>query len=546
VNGQLLRGLLTAAIVILLVGLGWWLVRDSRESIASARAAKRGVQSAPARLIDTPNVPPKGAERDPSRRRQSLEDLMFGIPNERLVRFSTDEAYQRFLAGLDGSGLRLLGQLDRFRTLRIGYDDLADLEGLLGDDDKSYGNYAVWTPIPPDVKTQPGAQGFGNSTLQWLGITGDTSGWGSGVKVAILDTGVTAHTALPEGIREIDLLRGDEAVTVNGHGTAVASLIVGNHGESQGIAPAAELLSIRIGDENGSSNSFLLAEGIVTAVDEGAQLINISMGSEGDSALVRDAVAYAAENGVLIIASSGNDGLDSPSFPAGYESVVAVGAVDRGSDYLNFSNEGSALDAPGYSLNAAWTDERFILFTGTSASAPIVSGAVIATMSEMGLPAAQAYELVVANLNEAGAPGNDPFYGEGILNVGRVMNSEVAGIYDAAAASNYFQLGTADDPTSRVLVTVENRGTELLTNTQVDITVPDGTYPQTIPSLAPGQIRTIALPLNILTTTESFLIQTTVNVTGSASDQHPADNGLTTKVSLIPISEVDPGADPGP
>ena len=538
-NGPFSRTILPAVFLLLFVGFGWWLIHDARESAFSRHSPTRKPSPSPARIVDTPNAAPKRAHRQASKTHESLQDLLFGIPNERLVRFATDEAYQNFLAGLDGSGLRLLGRLDRFRALRIGFDNLADLESLLGDDEELSTNYMVSIPQLPDVAAQPGAVGFGNSTLQWLGISGDNSTWGEGVKIAVLDTGVTSHAALPGGIPEIDLVTLNEPVPVNGHGTAVASLIAGEHGASQGIAPAAELISIRIGDESGASNSFLLAEGITLAVEQGAQLINISMGSYGDSALVREAVSHAVDNGVLIIASSGNQGFSAPTYPAAYEGVIAVGAVDAGSDHLNFSNHGSTLDAPGYSMNAAWPGDEFILFTGTSASAPIVTGAIAATISNQDLSPARAYELVVENLNEAGAPGTDPLYGEGILNVGRITNTGVPGIYDAAAASNYFQPATPEDPVNRVLVTVENRGTELLTNTQVDITIPNGTYQKTIPSLSPGQTRTISLPANIPTITEDFLVQSSVNITGNLSDTQPNNNELTTKVILTSASGSD-------
>jgi hypothetical protein len=530
----IIRNLLLVALIGAFALFGWWLARDAESSSGTAGLAD-GASREPRVLVDTPNMAAKRAERHPSKGRDSFIDALFGIPNERLVRFDSEDAYRRFLAGLDGRGLRLLGQIDALRAVRVGYDDLSDLEDLLGDDDDSFANYYVAIPQLPDVSAQPGAVGFGTTLLSWLGITGDTTALGGGVRIAVLDTGVAAHETFSTKIREIDLVTREEPVPLNGHGTAVASLITGDSGASQGIAPGAEILSIRIGDENGDSNSFLLAQGIVQAVDEGVQLINISMGSYGDSAIVRDAVAYAAENGALIIASAGNDGLGAPAYPAAYKDVISVGAIDANGDYLQFSNQNVDLTAPGYSVAAAWPAEagdQYVYFTGTSASAPVVTAAIAAAMTSEGIGAAAAYDLVVANLNEAGVAGKDLLYGDGILDVGRTFNSDVAGIYDAATASHVFQPATDDDPASRLAVTVENRGTELLTNSQVTINVNGDDYNLTVPSLRPGEDKTLTIPVNVNNDTEGLVVRSSISITSGQSDQKPSNDGLATQITL--------------
>ena len=536
-----IRFLVLATVAVALAFLGWLLARDAREATRAKRASTTASAPPPA-IIDTPNRASKGAERHPSKSRDDLLDALFGLPKERLIRFDSEEAYRRFLASLDGSGLRLLGQIDGLRALRVGYDDLSDLEDLLGDDDDSSANYYVAIPPLPDVSAQPGAAGFGTTLLEWLGITGDTSALGSGVRIAVLDTGIANHGTFSSAIREIDLVSRDGQVPLNGHGTAVASLITGDSGASQGIAPGAEVISIRIGDENGESNSFLLAQGIVQAVDEGVQLINISMGSYGDSAVVRDAVSYANERGALIIASAGNDGLDAPAYPAAYEGVVSVGAVDANGDYLLFSNRDVDLSAPGYSIAAAWPGEegdQYVYATGTSFSAPATTAAIAATMTSEHLGAEAAYARVLENLNEAGVAGNDPLYGEGILNVGRTFDSDVAGIYDAASASHVFQPATADDPSSRLQVTVENRGTELLTNSQLTITVNGDNYNQTVPSLRPGEHETITIPVNVNTATTDLSVRSSISITNGSADRNPANDGLATRITLTPPSSPD-------
>ena len=210
-----------------------------------------------------------------------------------------------------------------------------------------------------------------------------------------------------------------------------------------------------------------------------------------------------------------------------------------------------ALAAPGFEVTAAWLDERLTGFSGTSASAPIAAGAIAAAASEFGpLPIPAATDLVLDHLNAAGAPGDDPLYGEGIVDIGRVMNSETAGIYDGAIASNYYVGPTEEDPVGRLLVTVENRGTELLTNTRVDVTVPDGTFPMIVPSLPPGETHVLTLPVNAPTSVESVAIRSGLTLSGTANDSNPSNDVLSGQIILItpdpeqPLTET--SAAPGP
>ena len=520
---------------LLVVGglyFGWWLVNDAARSGTNTAANDTPGNTRSVRLYDPVDAASKDGPRNPSKSRRSLEDILLGVLNERLIRFDNEEDYRKFLASLKGSKFKLLGKIDQLRVARIGFGDAADLDDLLNEDNQ-FTNYIVELPTLPEVGAQAGALGFGDQLLSWLGVRGDNSSWGEGITIAILDTGVGAHRSLPDNIQQIDLVSDGEATAVNGHGTAVASLIVGQDGVTSGIAPAANLISIRIGNENGESNSFLLAEGIIAAVDAGAQLLNISMGSYGDSVIVRDAVSYALEHNTLIFAASGNEGLDSPSYPAAYEGVYAVGAVDAKSDYMAFSNLGSSLDAPGYGINAAWADDQYTLFSGTSASAPIVTAAVAATATELDISLLRAYEVVNANLNEAGAPGNDPAYGDGVLNLGRSIDSTTPGIYDAAAASHYYVPATDTDPTPSLLFTFENRGTETLVNTPVSITLPSGTYSYNIASLQPGAIRTFTTPIYFTASTESISVSSSVVLGGDFTDSNRTNNELATQITLI-------------
>ena len=500
---------------LLAVVAGYYLTRTAAPN--DDQHQKRNEASTPTRHPSLPeNKPLTRTSQRSGKNTPEQAAPPFSLDNERIARFKNDADYQKFLAVLKGRGLKLLGKSDRLRAVRFSFGNEADLEDI--DADLSY-NYLVTIPAPPNAQAQAGAVGFGRNALSWLGIEGDNSAWGKGITVAVLDSGVNDHIALNGGngvITNIALTELAEGSEQLGHGTAVASIISGDHALTPGVAPASDILSIRVTDAEGNSDSFTLAQGILKAVDAGADVINISMGSYGNSGVMLEAVQYAQEQGVVIVASSGNEGLNSIAYPAAYEGVIAVGAVEAGGEHLDFSNSGESLDvvAPGYQVNAAWGDQQLTSFSGTSASAPFISGAIAAAMSENPhMTAQQATDLVLGVTNDAGYPGDDIAYGSGILAMDRVMENGTPGIYDAAITSQVLVPST--DPTSlpQVLVTVQNQGTETLINSPVSITSPTGTQILNISSLAPGQIQTfpvlVRLPPGDNPITVSSSVQTT-------------------------------------
>ena len=524
-----------AAIVAL--ALGFWLVRDIVATVKGKQNTADSGSSRPHIQFDRPNVPSKAPWRHNSRKAPGIDEILFGLPGERIVRFKDEEGYRDFLTRVGETKLRVLGRLDNLRSVRIGFDNREDLDGLL--DDESAPNFRVSIPDLPQVGAQPGAIGFGRTTLEWLGVTTDNSDWGEGVRIAMLDTGVGQHETLGSRVREIDLVSGSQpsSTEIHGHGTAVAALMVGRDGISQGIVPAADLLSIRIADENGSSNSFLLAEGIVRAVDEGAQIINISMASYGDSLLVQDAVAYAGEKQVLIVASAGNEGYTVPAYPAAYENVIAVGAVDAAGQHLAFSNTGDSIDvaAPGFEVLAAWPGEEYTSFTGTSAAAPLVAGALGAALTETQsgqLLPLQAQSILESNLNASGAPGHDPFYGGGTLDVDRMINAYTDGRFDLAVASNWYQEPGPDDVVGTLQVTVQNQGTEAISGASVDVIINDDIFSMALPLLQEGGSHVVSLPVNEPEDNQQIAIRSSINLNGN-QDRDPGNNVLAGNIGLI-------------
>ena len=200
------------------------------------------------------------------------------------------------------------------------------------------------------------------------------------VTVAVIDTGVCmSHEdlvgrVLDNGYDFVD--NDDDPEDVFGHGCSVAGIIAANIDNGIGIAgfaPNASILPIRVLGANGSGSMADVAAGIVYAADKGADIINLSLGSFVGSQVEKDAVDYAVGKGATVIASAGNSGGALPGYPARYENVVAVGAVDRDGSRSSFSNKGGNIWAPGRDVHTIYLNNSYKALNGTSFSAPYVS-----------------------------------------------------------------------------------------------------------------------------------------------------------------------------
>jgi hypothetical protein len=509
--------------------LGYWLA-GTAVPVQTARKAVPEAQAGPRRTMITDEPTPKfrRGERLPASRRDDAAAEVGALQGQRIVVFKNQAALENFLKRA-GDKIRLMGRLDALNALRIGFSDPDDLAWLLDGESEASLVFPVDIPNPGEGTAQAGAVALGDGLLDWLGITGDNSTWGSGVRIAVLDTGVVSSSAFGSKISWINLVvLPADLSKQNGHGTAVASMIIGQNSLAPGVAPGAEIISIRIADDFGQSDSFLLAKGIVAAVDAGARLINISMGSLGDSALVRNAIEYARAAGSLIVAAAGNNGIDRVSYPAANDGVIAVGAVDALGNHLDFSNTGSEIvvSAPGYGVNAAWTGDQAARVSGTSFSAPIVLGVIAAVKSWPGnekLSMQQAADVAFSYLNDGGEAGVDAALGAGMVDLGRVLNGKTPGIYDAALASQRILAPSPGYPYGHVEVLVQNRGTETLINTAVRISTPGGVVDSNITALAVGAVQVVRVPVS-QQAAASIRFESKVSLSGGRTDAKPSND----------------------
>ena len=210
------------------------------------------------------------------------------------------------------------------------------------------------------------------------------------ITVAVIDTGVCmSHEDLEGRVLDngYDFVDDDEdPEDVFGHGCSVAGIIAANINNAIGIAgfaPNASILPVRVLGPGGSGSMADVAAGIVYAADNGADIINLSLGSMVGSQVTKDAVDHAVGKGVTVIASAGNSGGNLPGYPARYENVVAVGAVDPDGARSSFSNKGGDIWAPGRDVHTIHLDNGYKALNGTSFSAPYVA-AMAAVLEGMG------------------------------------------------------------------------------------------------------------------------------------------------------------------
>lgn len=228
------------------------------------------------------------------------------------------------------------------------------------------------------------------------------SSGGDGVNVAVLDTGVLkTHPDLKNRVKDCKDFSSPRSPLVdgkcedkNGHGTHVAGIIAADGGSDglgiYGVAPAVNLYAYQVCSASGSCWADDVAAAVKLAADNGANIVNLSLGSDSASQLIYDSVAYAAGKNVLVVAAAGNDGpyTGSIDYPAANYEVVGVGALDVNKAVSDWSSRGTNSQtkayvvengdiefvAPGVSVESTWKDGGYAILSGTSMATPHLSG----------------------------------------------------------------------------------------------------------------------------------------------------------------------------
>ncbi len=333
-------------------------------------------------------------------------------------------------------------------TLAPGTDPQAAIAALLASGLVAYAEPDVPVSLP-DSPAQPlGASGA--SAGPWgLDRVRASDAWrlsdGSGVAVAVLDTGVSAsHPALAGRVLPgWDFVNDDpDASDDAGHGTFVASIVAGDRDSpAPGLAPRARILPVKVLDHNGAGSLGDLVAGIGFAVDRGARVINVSASGYTRSQALSDAIQYAEDHGAVVVASAGNHPDGQPTYPAAHPLALAVAATGQDDAVAAFSSYGPFVDlaAPGVDIAGAWwspaAGNGYAVVSGTSAAAPFAAGAAaLAIAARPDLSTAAVRQALTEAALDVDAPDLDARSGYGRLDAYLAVRLAAAPSSPAAAS----------------------------------------------------------------------------------------------------------------
>ncbi len=367
---------------------------------------------------------------------------------------------------------------------------------------------------------------------------------GTGVKVALLDTGVDVHH--PDLSTQIDDTHSfvpDEGIAdVDGHGTHVASTIVGTgaamNGYYKGVAPGAHLEVGKVLDDTGSGQDSWVMAGMEWAATSGAKVVNMSLGdpsapTDGSDPMAQEVDALSDQYGTLFVIAAGNNGPQTVTSPGTAASALTVGAVDKQDQLAWFSSTGPVVGtgalkpdivAPGVSITAARSEDMtdgstgwYRTLDGTSMATPHVTGsAAILAQQHPGWTGARLKQQLMSSAK--GLDSYTPFdIGTGRVDVGAAVRDTVSGTGSLFFGSYAWPHGPSEVPVTKDLTFSNDGGQDVtldlaLTGTDAAFTLSDPTV--TVPAGGKATVQVTGDPQTAATGTDAGWVVGTDEATG--------------------------------
>jgi thermitase len=305
------------------------------------------------------------------------------VPNQIVLRFDPDSTVQQREDYVRSIGGTIVETIDALNTIVVDVPATVTMNNLptssivTVSEPNFYASALIDVPTSDPYYESQYALPIINAPEAWLAMPEDAST----VKVAVIDSGIcSSHPDLQGRILAgWDFVQDDDMPQDEmGHGCGVAGIIAANIDNGigiAGVAPNAQIIPLRVLDARGVGTYADVAAAMVWAADNGAQIINLSLGGASPSSVLEDAVNYVVARDVWIIAAAGNTGTTTVLYPAAYEPVIAVGSVDSDLQPSSFSSTGQIdLWAPGRDIWTLSLNGGYTTMSGTSFAAPYVAG----------------------------------------------------------------------------------------------------------------------------------------------------------------------------
>src|SRR5881409_571135 len=382
--------------------------------------------------------------------------------------------------------------------------------------------------------------------IGWDLVFGTVTPTGSAI-VAVLDTGVDAqHPDLAGNvIPGISILDGSAGTTdPSGHGTWVAGITAAQTDTLEGIAGVAyagvRIMPVTVLDVNGLGQDSDVIAGVIWAADHGADVIVMAFSNPGFSHNLQDAIDYAWSKNVVLVAATGNDGVSTPTFPAGDRGVMGVSATDPNDSLVPFSNSGPStfIAAPGTEIQTTNIGAAYNVISGTSASAAIVAGAAAFMRA---VDPALTNGVIVGRLARMADPaGTQDETGNGRINMARALADTGTDFVQPAGAAPVGGGGPFVGPYRAAVTTVTfnatNLGDDVTASTAVlNVTIGPGPAVTVTKSALPKSFAVVSgtsisysynSEIASTSATQRYLWRTTAG-TGSASGQRTQSGSFT-------------------